>query len=160
MKQIYSTLKFSLCLSVLFAITLAAKAQTASHSTGTPAWTTVATIGSTSGASFIWANTTIPGTFQKNTITSVVSPIMQYQDAAGHTSVSIAYDLEANATISTVTDYTITLIWGGGGSNQVSATGGSFSVTSGSPTRHNFTISGVSLPGNQTPFEVKLMFTI
>jgi hypothetical protein len=160
MKQLYSTLKFSFSLSVLLLVLVATKAQTASHSTGTPAWTTVATVASTSGASFTWANTTIAGQFQKNTTTSVVSPIMQYQDAATHTSVSIAYDLEANATTSTITDYTITLIWGSGGSNQVSATGGSFSITSGSPTRHNFTISGISLPGNQTPFEVKLVFTI
>jgi hypothetical protein len=160
MKQIYTTLKFSISLTVLLVIVSGVKAQTASHSTGTPGWTTVATVASTSGASFAWANTTIPGTFQKNSTTSVISPIMQYQDAAGHTSVSIAYDLEANATTSTITDYTITLIWGTGASNQVSATGSGFTVTSASATRHNFTISGVNLPGNQTPFEVKLMFTI
>src|SRR5438045_715795 len=160
MKQFYTTLKSIISLTVLLFSISIVKAQTVSHSTGTPSWTTVATVASTSGTSFIWANTATAGQFQKNNTTSVVSPILQYQDAGGHSSVSIAYDLQATSSTSTISSYTITVIWGSSGSNQVSATGTSFTVTSASATRHNFTISGISLPGSQTPFQVKLLLNI
>jgi len=161
MKQFYTTLKFSISLIVLLFSISGVKAQTTSHTTSTPSWTTVATIGSTSSASFTWTNTTTGGQFQKGNTTTVVSPILQYQDFAGHSEVNIAYDLHATSASSTVGSYTMTVIWGSGGSNQVSATGINFNIASGStPTRHNFTISGISLPGNGTPFQVKLALTI
>jgi len=142
-------------------VVLAAKAQTASHTTSTASWTTVATIGSTSGASFTWYNTTTPGQFEKGNSTTVVSPIMQYQDAAGHSTINFAFDLQSPSASSTVSSYTITVIWGSGGSNQVSATGGNFNINSGSSTtRHDFAISGINLPGNSTPFQLKLSLTI
>lgn len=161
MKQFYTTLKFSISLTVLLFSISVVKAQTASHSTGTPAWTAVASVASTSGASFTWASTTTAGQFQKNATTTVTSPIMQYQDVNPHTSVSIAYDLQATSLTSTISSYTITVIWGSGGSQQVSATDNTgFTVASTSATRYNFTISGINLPGNHEAFQVKLAFTI
>jgi hypothetical protein len=159
MKKFYTTLNCFALSAFLFSLSVVTKAQTASHSTGVPAWTTSATVSSTSGASFSWANTTTPGQFQKNYTTAVTSPILQFQNGVAHTSVSIALDLQATTSTSTISSYTITLIWGVGGANQVSVSGSGFNVASSSPSRHNFTINGIYLP-NLTAFQVRVALVI
>ena len=84
---------------------------------------------------------------------------MQFQNNVAHTSVSVAFDLLAATPSSTISSYTITLIWGVGGANQVSVTGSGFTVSSASATRHNFTINGIYLP-NLCAFQVRLAFAL
>jgi len=142
---------------------LTAKGQTCSQTTGTPGWTVVGTVANATGVSFDWENTTTPGQFQATSnqtpnTTSVTTPILQYQDLAAHSAINIAYDLiTANDASSIINGYELTVIWGSGGSNQVSCSGGLLTITNTS-TRYNFRISGINLPGNHAPFRVKLTF--
>jgi len=143
-----------------------AQGQTCSENTSSsPGWTTVGTIANTSSTWFDWQNTTTAGQFQAGSnlgpnTTSVTTPILQYQDAGAHSTINIAYDLVAiNGANSTINGYTMTVIWGSGGASQASCSGGMFTITN-SVTRYNFQISGINLPGNHTPFQVKLTFFI
>src|SRR5258705_6008577 len=150
---------------LLTSFSFTAKSQTCSQTTGTPVWTTVGTVANATSTSFDWENTTTPGQFQagnnQNTnTTSVTTPILQYQDLSTHSAINIAYDLvTANGASSTINSYDLTVIWGSGGSNQVVCGGGVFTITNTSA-RYNFQISGINLPGNHTPFRVKLTFFI
>lgn len=143
-----------------------AQGQTCSQSIGnSPGWTTVGTIANAASISFDWQNTTTAGQFQAGSnlspnATSVTTPILQYQDIAAHSTINIAYDLVAiNGTSATINGYTITVIWGSGGVNQASCSGDMLTITN-STTRYNFQISGINLPGNHIPFQVKLTFFI
>jgi hypothetical protein len=151
---------------IFIASSFVAQAQTCSeNSSSNPGWITVGTIANAGSTSFDWQNTTTPGQFQAGSnlspnITSVITPVLQFQDLVAHSTINIAYDLvTANGTSSTINGYTITVIWGSGGVNQSSCSGGMLTATN-FATRHNFKISGINLPGNHTPFQVKLTFYI
>jgi len=145
---------FTFCLVVL--ASLNALSQTCSVSTVPGNFTTKTTIANTAGISFAWTNTSTIGQFQKNNSTTITSPVMSYPGAVS--SVSFAYDLTSLNPGSTVTSYTITLIYGPGGSLTASCTGGSFNVTTTQATYY-FTISGISLNA-AINFQVKLSLTI
>ena len=154
------------CLTfVLISFSLVTKSQTCSENSGTAGWATVGTVSSVGSTSFDWQNTTTFGQFQAGSnqspnITSVTTPILQYGDAGSHSIINIAYDLAAaNGTSSTINNYEITVIWGSGGAHQVGCSGNAVTITN-SLTRYNFQISGINLPGNHTPFQVKLKFSI
>jgi hypothetical protein len=161
MKTIFTLLnkaKSFAILSLILLVSTRSFSQSCSVSTSAASWTTDATVGLVT--SFTWLNTSTAGQFQKNATTAATAPVMQYLDAPGHSTINFSYDLAATSSTSTISSFTVTLIWGAGGATQVSATNLSGFTVSSTATRYNFQITGVSLPGNGTHFQVKLAMVI